>query len=245
MSTTEPRRRRRRTTASMDPKRVVAYLRVSTEEQAESGLGLAAQRTAIEDWARQSGYTIVDWCVDEGVSAKNLDREQFQRALQLIAEHKAAGLVVSKLDRLSRSMLDFCSLTAQATSEKWNIISLDVNLDLSTPSGELIAGILVLFAQWERKIIGQRTRDGLAEKRAAGVRLGAEVKVTDDTLRLVAETFLDYGRSYTRTAALLNEDAVPTATGKGRWHPDSVRKMLLAGHGQEMLDTVLSERLAA
>jgi DNA invertase Pin-like site-specific DNA recombinase len=234
MTDTAPRKRRRRGTATIDPTRVIAYRRVSTQEQADSGAGLAAQTLAIETEAKLRGYTIVAWMTDEGLSAKNLNRPQLQEALAMIRAGKAAGLIVSKLDRLSRSMLDFAGLMDAAKREGWNIIALDIQLDLSTPNGELIAGIMALFAQWERKIIGQRTKDGLAAKKAQGVRIGRPKTLTDDDLRVVREALKSAGGSYEGAARILNEAQVPTAQGGKQWWRNTVRTILLRAEEAEM-----------
>jgi len=90
------------------------------------------------------------------------------KALADLATGKAQGLVVSKLDRLSRSLLDFAALLASAQREGWTLCALDTGIDMATPSGEFMAGVMASAAQWERKIIGVRTREGLAAKRAQG-----------------------------------------------------------------------------
>lgn len=87
---------------------VVGYLRVSTREQADSGLGLDAQRRAISDEADRRGWTVT-WCVDEGYTARNLNRPGLDKALRLLKRKEARALVVAKLDRLSRSLHDFAS----------------------------------------------------------------------------------------------------------------------------------------
>jgi hypothetical protein len=77
-----------------------------------------------------------------------------------------------ELDRLSRSLVYFAGLMERAQSRKWNLVALDLGVDLSTPAGEFLASVLASAAQGERRIIGQRTKDALAQKKAKGVRLG-------------------------------------------------------------------------
>ena len=84
----------------------------------------------------------------------------------------AAALVVAKLDRLSRSMIDFTALMATAQKQGWALVALDCAVDTTTPAGEAMANVLATFAQFERRLISQRTREALAVKRAQGVRLG-------------------------------------------------------------------------
>src|SRR5215213_6077825 len=161
----------------------VAYLRVSTDEQAESGAGLDAQRAAIEAEATRRGWTITEWHVDAGVSGKSLNgRPALADALDAVRGRRAAALVVAKLDRLSRSLLDFAGLMADAQREKWNLVALDLGIDLSTPAGEFMASVMASAAQWERRIIGQRTKDALAARKAAGVRLGRPRLLDDATV---------------------------------------------------------------
>lgn len=235
-------RKRRGRPQPVDVSLLIAYLRVSTEEQARTGLGLDAQRLAIQAWAQMHGKTIVRWVIDEGQSGGDLNREHFPEVLEHIANGEAAGVVVSKLDRLSRSLFDFASLMKQSRDEGWQIVALDVGLDTSTPTGELMAGILALFAQWERRVIIQRTKDALAVKKSQGVVLGRPRQITDETLEEVARLYAGC-LTYFHTAAQLNDAGVPTARGTGKWHPDTVRKLLLnTPYGQAALDEALQLR---
>ena len=79
--------------------------------------------------------------------------------------------MVAKLDRLSRSMLDFAALMNAAQKQGWALVALDLGVDTSTPYGEMMANVLATFAQFERRLISQRTKEALAQKRAAGVQL--------------------------------------------------------------------------
>src|SRR5947208_1861941 len=154
------------------PMQVVGYVRVSTDEQRESGAGLAAQRAAIEAECRRRGWALVEVIEDAGYSAKDLKRPGVQIALETLRRGEAGALVVAKLDRLSRSMLDFTAVMATASKQGWALVALDCAVDTTTPAGEAMANVLATFAQFERRLIGQRTREALAAKRASGVRLG-------------------------------------------------------------------------
>ena len=79
---------------------------------------------------------------------------------------RADGLVVSKLDRLSRSMLDFTAVMAKAQKQGWALVALDCAVDTTTPAGEAMAHVLATFAQFERRLIGQRTREAQSEEEA-------------------------------------------------------------------------------
>jgi len=211
---------------SFAPTRAVGYLRVSTAEQADSGAGLAAQRAAVESEASRRGWVLVDVYVDAAASGKAIaGREALARALDAVETGDAEVLIVSKLDRLSRSLLDFAEIMRRAQAGGWNLVALDLGIDLSTPAGEFLASVMASAAQWERRIIGQRTREALAAKKAAGVRLGRPRLITDEIVaRMVAER--ESGKTLTAIADGLTADEVPTAQGGARWYPATVRKVL-------------------
>ena len=112
----------------------------------------------------------VQWVEDRGCSAKDLRRPGIREALRLLAAGDADALVVAKLDRLSRSLLDFSGLVEQSRRERWQLVALDLGVDTSTPSGEMLANVLASFAQFERRLIGQRTAEALraSKRRASG-----------------------------------------------------------------------------
>ena len=130
--------------------------------------------------------------------------------------------MVSKLDRLSRSVMDFASIVERSQREGWAIVALDLGVDTSTPSGELVANVMASVAQWERKVIGQRTKDALAVKRSEGVRLGRPVSLPEVIRERILADRLD-GRSYRAIAEALNAEGVPTAQGGREWYAATVR----------------------
>lgn len=204
---------------------VIGYLRVSTSEQADSGLGLEAQRFVIEQQALHKEWTITQWAIDDGYTAANLSRPAVLQALAQLRSHEADALVVSKLDRLSRSLLDFAGLTERARAEGWAIIALDLGVDMTTPAGEMLANVLASFAQYERRLISQRTKDALQALRARGVRLGRPVAVSARTRALIGQ-WRGAGCTYQAIADALNREGVPTAHGGRAWYPSTVRATL-------------------
>jgi DNA invertase Pin-like site-specific DNA recombinase len=201
---------------------VLAYLRVSTSEQADSGAGLDAQRAAIEREAAAKGWQHVEWITDAGISAASVeDRPALLGALARLAAGDADVLCVSKLDRLSRSTHDFAGIVKAATREGWSLSILDLGLDMLTPQGSLMAGVLAVFAQFERELIGQRTRDGMAAKKAAGQRFGRPRVLPDEVRERITAMRAD-GATYTAIADRLNAEQVPTARGRGQWYPSTV-----------------------
>ena len=110
---------------------------------------------------------------DNGASAKTLKgRPGLSEALTVLADGEAAALVVAKLDRLARSVHDFAGLVRVAEREGWGIVALDLGVDMTTPTGGLLANVTASVAEWERRIISLRTSEALAQRKAAGVRLG-------------------------------------------------------------------------
>jgi|SRR5450631_741641 len=208
--------------------RAVGYRRVSTIEQADSGAGLAAQQTIIEAEASRRGWVLVEVHTDEAASGKSMvGRTALEAAITAVESGGADVLVVAKLDRLSRSLLDFASLMARAQAKGWNLVALDLGIDLSTPAGEFLASVMASAAQWERRIIGQRTREGMAAKKAAGVRLGPPRRLPDQ----VAQQIIDLrssGLSWARVAETLNELGVPTALAGREWYASTARNATLA-----------------
>jgi len=165
---------------------------------------------------------------DAGVSGKTLAGSPgLAASLQLLDNGEANCLAVAKLDRLSRSLLDLAGLMARAQRDGWNLIALDLGIDLSTPAGEFMAAVMALAAQWERRIIGQRTKDALAVRRSQGIRLGRP-RVIHRDLRAQIVTARDQGQSFRAIADSLNAQRIPTVHGGIRWYPAPVRSVVLA-----------------
>lgn len=205
--------------------RVIGYLRVSTSEQADSGLGVAAQRATLEAEATRRGWT-VRWIEDCGYSASNLNRPGVIAALALLAHGEADALAVAKLDRLSRSVIDFANTVALAKKQGWAVIALDLGVDMTTPSGKLLAGVMAQFAEYERELIGQRTRDALAAAKGRGQRLGRPRSIDPALLARIVALRHEDRLSLRAIARTLDEAAVPTVRGGVRWHAATVRGLL-------------------
>lgn len=191
---------------------MIGYLRVSTEEQANSGLGLDAQRDTIQRYADAHGWDI-EWYEDAGLSAKSLDRPQLQAALTRLHSKRrdVDGIVVAKLDRLSRSVVDFASVLELARARGWALVAIDLGVDTSSPTGELVANLMMSVAQWERRVIGERTSAAMQAAKRAGRHMGRVSVLPDATAdRLVA---LRRTRTLAATAAQLNAEGLTTATG--------------------------------
>lgn len=206
--------------------RVVGYLRVSTNEQADSGAGIEAQRAAIETAAANRGWQLVTVLADEGASGSSTkNRPALETAIGLCESGGADALCVAKLDRLSRSLIDFAQLLERSAKKGWALVALDLGVDTTTPSGELVANVMMSVAQWERRAISQRTKDGLAAKKAMGVRIGRPPVLDARLVRRIRRE-RDAGRSLREIAERLNDDGVPTAHGGAKWHASTVRNIV-------------------
>lgn len=193
---------------------MIGCLRVSTEEQASSGLGLDAQRDAIQRYADAHGWDVL-WYEDAGLSAKSLARPQLQAAHDRLdtspKRRDVDGIVVAKLDRLSRSVADFARVLELARSRGWALVAIDLGVDTSTPTGELVANVMMSVARWERRVIGERTSAAMQAAKRQGRHMGRVSVLPEATAdRLLA---LRHTRTLAATAAALNAEGHTTATG--------------------------------
>ena len=208
--------------APRDVTRVVGYIRVSTAEQADSGLGLEAQRVAIEAACTARGWELVELLPDDE-SARSLRRPVLVRALGMLDSGAADVLMVAKLDRLTRSLKDFCELVERAT-----IVALDSPADPTTVHGEAMQSMQVVFSQLERRLIGQRTREAMAILRAQGVRLGRPRVLPQDIRDRIKRERYEDGRSWSEIARRLTAEGIPTGHGAAKWSHVTVRKVALS-----------------
>jgi len=137
---------------------------------------------------------------------------------------RAGGLLVAKMDRLSRSVVDGAGLMERAAREGWALHFADLDIDTSTPAGEMAANIIISGSQYERRLMSQRTRDALAAKRARGEQLGAAALPLEVTRRIVTER--REGRTFQAIADGLMADGIPTAQGKTRWYAATIKAVV-------------------
>lgn len=157
---------------STDARKAVAYLRVSTDDQA---LGPDAQRAALAAWATRAGVEIVAWYEDRGVSgAAAIDRRPgLLAALDALASHGAGVLAVAKRDRLARDVVAAAMIERMAERVGARVTSAAGEGEGSDPGAVLMRTMIDAFAQYERALISARTRAALAVKAARGERTGA------------------------------------------------------------------------
>jgi DNA invertase Pin-like site-specific DNA recombinase len=206
--------------------RVASYTRVSTNEQAESGAGLCAQADAIAREATRRGWSDVRAFTDAGISGKSMDgRDALADALAFVEGQRGSILVVAKLDRLTRSLRDFAELLERSRRRGWALVALDLNVDTSSPSGEMLASVVASVAQYERRIIGARTREAMAAQTRQGAHFGRARGVPESVRRSIVELRAS-GQSHERIAKRLNEQGVATSYGGVKWYRSTVAVVL-------------------
>jgi DNA invertase Pin-like site-specific DNA recombinase len=213
--------------------RVIGYIRVSTADQGDSGASPEAQKRAIEAKVAAKGWVLVGEIRKDVRSGKSLNgRHELKQALAELKAHKADALVVSKLDRLSRSVVDFGSLLKAAQDQGWHVVMLDLELDTSTPMGEAMANMAMTFAQFERRMAGQRTKEALAVRKSIGVGkpgglkapIGRPGLASIQTVRFI-RVRRRAGDSFQVIASKLTAKGVPTPMGGSVWSWGTVRKI--------------------
>jgi DNA invertase Pin-like site-specific DNA recombinase len=223
--------------------RTVAYLRVSTDKQADHGVSLEAQRAKVTAYAAIYDLELVDVIVDAGASAKTLEREGLTKALGMLRSGKADALLVVKLDRLTRSVRDLGTLVEKFfANSRWALLSVGEQVDTRTAAGRLVLNVLASVAQWEREATGERTSAALQHKAAEGEYTGGGApygfRIAEDGVRLVevpeeqrvvglARALRAEGRSLRAIARKLAHEALVSRTGRA-FGAGQIRRMLAA-----------------
>jgi site-specific DNA recombinase len=211
----------------VDVSRAVAYVRVSTEDQ---NLGPEAQRSAIARWAASHGVTVLEVHEDRlGGATPAEDRPGLMAALGGLRRHGAGILLAAKRDRLAREVVVAATIERLALDAGARIVTADGVAAEDTPEGQLMRGLLDLFAAYERAVIRARTKAALAAKRARGERVSRRPPLgfRFDGGRLVADPaeqavldriqgMRESGLSLKRVADILNAEGVRCRGG--RWH---------------------------
>lgn len=154
--------------------RTVAYLRVSTAQQADHGVSLAAQRAKVEAYASLYDLDLVAIVEDAGASAKTLNRPGLDRVLAMLRKGDAEAVLVVKLDRLTRSVRDLGELVDTYFADgKRALLSVHDQIDTRSAAGRLVLNVLASVSQWEREAIGERTSAAMQHKRSKGELVGA------------------------------------------------------------------------
>ena len=151
----------------------VAYIRVSTSRQVESGLGLEAQREQLDLWAAANNRTITAYN-DLGVSGRNGKRAGLEQAVAHACRLKCP-LVVANLSRLARSTTDALKTTERLNRAGADLVLLKENIDSRSPCGKFMLTMLAAVASFEAELVGERTREANAVKRSRKEKLGGSI----------------------------------------------------------------------
>jgi DNA invertase Pin-like site-specific DNA recombinase len=195
-------------------RRIVAYARVSTKDQ-----DLDIQRGRFAAFCAAKGVELVTVESDK-LSGKNIERPGLQRALSMLEEGRADGLLVVKLDRLTRDAGDFEGLLERYFLGRFELMSIGDSIDTRTATGRLVLRITIAVAEWERETIAERTVVGIAHHTARG---GGTPRIEGAALERIL-ALAAAGLSNGAIAAQLAEEGVPTRKG-GRWAKETVRKV--------------------
>lgn len=213
------------------------YLRVSTGPQVE-GNSLKTQKKRLLQYAMASGHSVHDIYMDAGLSGKNTDRPGFQRLLKGVEERAFDVVVVTKVDRISRSMPDLLELIETLRDHGVEFVAVDQQFDTSDPIGLLTLHVLGSFAQFEREILIERTKEGHLRRLRQGdwscgvVPFGykkvdgklIEVPEEAKVVRRIFELFLEL-KNRAAVARKLNEEGIRTRRG-AKWHRNTVTYIL-------------------
>lgn len=227
--------------------KAISYVRVSTEDQASTGVSLAAQRQKIIQYAELYDHQIIDFVEDAGVSAKNLTRPGIQKILGLVRKKEVQGVIIAKLDRLTRSVKDLAEIIDLFNKNGVALMSVNENLDSGTASGRMVLNMLGTIAQWERETIGERTSTALQFKKRNGKVFGKDplfgFKKESDRLipdekehRVIQEimNLRSKGKNYSRIAVMLNIKKYSTRSGN-RWFPQQIKRVIENSSAREMI----------
>lgn len=217
--------------------RCAIYRRVSTEMQREEGFSLEAQKMRLEAFAESQGWTIVEDYSDEGFSAKNMDRPSLQRMIGDMEKQKFDIILVYRLDRLVRSVVDLHELLKQMDKYEVKFKSTTESFDTTTATGRLFITIIATLAQWERETIAERVYENMLKRSEKGLRNGGPAPYGYDSeggnliknpeeAKWVKFIYSQYGTHGSQNIAKkLNSRGVKTKRGE-LWSDFSVRYTL-------------------
>ena len=216
--------------------RAIGYIRVSTQGQAEEGVSLSAQRAKIAAWCEANDYELLATFEDAGLSGGSMTgRDGLQAAMK--AATKGMALVSYSISRLARSTRDMLDIADRLERQGADLVSLTEKIDTTSAAGRMVFRLLAVLSEFERDLVGERTKAALAHKKAKGEKYGPvpfgfvevegrlvevrrEAKAVAEIVRM-----REQGRAYRQIAAQLNADGIEGKKG-GQWHASTVRYVL-------------------
>jgi DNA invertase Pin-like site-specific DNA recombinase len=215
----------------------VIYARVSTDEQAMSGLGIEAQLATCRAYCSRVDYNVVGEYIDRAVSGRDDPRTRPQLGKLLKLDLSDTRVVVYSVSRLTRRQSQLWRLLAEDGLYKLRLVSATENFDLGTPMGRAMIGMLGVWAQLEADMTSERTKVALAARRARGHRLGAPpmIEVNPEIVAKIAELH-DEGKSYDCIAFEMNMLGIAGVRG-GKWWPSAICRALRQHREQRQLQS--------
>jgi site-specific DNA recombinase len=219
--------------------KAIGYVRVSTEEQAREGISLENQRAKIQAYCKLHDFELDDIIEDAGKSGKDLNREGLQAIIQRIKGRDIDAVIVYKLDRLSRRVIDTLNLIELMKRHRVVFHSITDSIDTKTAMGKFFLNIMASLAQMERDLISERTKDALRHKISRNERAGqipygwtlaedGKTLVTNDEEQKVikfAKNCRQKGLSYRLICKELSREG-HMSYGK-EWHPQTIKNILI------------------
>ena len=153
--------------------KALGYVRVSTEEQAREGISIEAQEERIRALAKAKGWSLVETIKDAGYSGKNLNRPGARSLVDICRKAEVDVVIVYKVDRLTRKQKDLWYLLEEIFERSHvGFVSVTEAFDTTTAAGKAFLGMLGVFAQLERDLVSERTREALNQKKSKGEWIG-------------------------------------------------------------------------
>jgi DNA invertase Pin-like site-specific DNA recombinase len=213
----------------------IIYLRVSTNEQGASGLGLEAQERTAREYCQRQGLTVIDVVAEVQSGKTTKKRPLLLESLERCRKGEAGILVASNVSRLSRSIGHLALMLDEAEKRGYGIAAVDTGLDTSTPSGKMVFQILGVAAEYERAMISERTRKALSAKKERGEKVGRTSTLEAVAVEMI-RIYRGEGLSFARIAEEMNARGVATGQGGAQWYASSVRKVMLANGGEVLAE---------
>lgn len=217
--------------------RCAIYVRVSTQEQFEEGFSIPAQKERLRAFCTSQGWNIVNEYIEEGHSAKDTNRPQLQALLDDLKKDKFDLVLVYRLDRLTRSVLDLYQLLKTFDENNVSFKSATEVYDTTTAIGRLFITLVAALAQWERENLAERVKFGTQQMVEQGIRPGSprpygykyqngKLIIVEDEAKWVKYIFDKYVTNGAQTIAReLNQLGVKNKSGD-TWHGSSIRYIL-------------------
>ena len=212
----------------------VSYQRVSTELQEN---GIQAQSNEIKRYCEYKGVQLDKSFIDFGVSGKNFNREQFQDMIELVEQGQVKEIVITELSRWGRNLLEALQNINILKKHKCNLIVLKENIDLNSPSGNLLTNILFSLGEWERNETALRTSKILQDKKANGLKYTRTtygydmingkmvINLTEQRMLKKVAKMKSNGKSYQEITDFVNRNGY-VRKNKTKWNRNSMIKLV-------------------